>query len=311
MNKKKLITMIICSVMALNIGVVSVFADDGGATSLDGHGPSDISTSTGGSNTKAQAGNGKVDVDINAPSQPPSSSNKPGGSTGSKDTNKNPSSNETAGNDTPGASTGGGEVLGPPEWQISEGWQWSLNEWGNRNDWFTDNKDGSLIDRIKTIFWGDKEADKSGEIKEEVTYDVSETSHVSSTDIRRNRRLIRYDWTITNKTDSSIPVEYAKSPSLTLKWIARYTGKYNAIAKPWCRWDVGYETTHTVTVTGSDGTVSTSTYTVFHKTGEVEEYYTPGIKQFNFTIGLKDIGRETELPPKEQVNIEAIYELVE
>lgn len=311
MNKKKLITMIICSVMALNIGVVSVFADDGGATSLDGHGPSDISTSTGGSDTKAQAGNGKVDVDINAPSQPPSSSNKPGGSTGSKDTNKNPSSNETAGNDTPGASTESGEVLGPPEWQISEGWQWSLNEWGNRNDWFTDNKDGSLIDRIKTIFWGDKEADKPGEIKEEVAYDVSETSHVSSTDIRRNRRLVRYDWTITNKTDSSIPVEYAQSPSLTLKWIARYTGKYNAIAKPWCRWDVGYETTHTVTVAGSDGTVSTSTYTVFHKTGEVEEYYTPGIKQFNFTIGLKDIGRETELPPKEQVNVEAIDELVE
>lgn len=315
--RKRILTVILCSLIALNTGVISAFAEgQGGATSLENHDKNDITTSTGSSDTKATAGNGKVDVEINAPSQPPSSTNKPGGSSGSKDTNKNPSTSEKTDPGTPGANTGGSDtskeqIVTPPEWHITEGWVWSLNEWGKRNDWFTDNKDGNIIDRIKTIFWGDKEPDKPGETKTETTYDVSETSHVSNTNIRRNRRLVRYDWTITNTTDSSLPVEYAKSPSLTLKWIAKYTGKYNAVAKPWCRWDVGYETTHTVTITGSDGSVSTSTYTVFHKTGEVEEYYTPGIKQYNFTIGLKDIGKETELPPKDQITVEAIDELVE
>lgn len=252
--RKRILTVILCSLIALNTGGISAFAEvQGGATSLVNHDKNDITTSTGSSDTKATAGNGKVNVEINAPSQPPSSSNKPGGSSGSKDTNKNPSKNKKTDKNpsksektdpgTPranrGSDTSKEQIITPPEWHITEGWVWSLNEWGKRNDWFTDNKDGNIIDRIKTIFWGDKEPDKpvetKVETKTEITYDVSETSHVSNTNIRKNRRLVRYDWTITNTTDSSLPVEYAKTPSLTLKWVAKYTGKYNVVAKPWNR----------------------------------------------------------------------------
>lgn len=326
--------MIICSIMALNMGVMTAFASGpgGGAESLAGHGPSDIITSTGSSNTNVQAGNGQAVVEMGGTSLPQSSSKTPKNSSSQKNTNKKPSTRKktnkkssTRKKTNPGttrANTGGSntskkQIVTPPEWHITEGWVWSLSEWGKRNDWFTANKDGNIIDRIKTIFWGDKEPEtkpgetKPGETKTETTYDVSETSYVSNTNVRKNRRLVRYDWTITNTTDSSLPVEYAKTPSLTLKWVAKYTGKYNAVAKPWCRWDVGYETTRTVTITGSDGSVSTSTHTVFHKTGEEENYYTPGIREFNFTIGLKDIGKETELPPKDQITVEAIDELVE
>lgn len=316
--RKKIITVVICSLIALNTGVISAFANGvgGDAQSLTGHNASDISTSTGSSGTKTQAGNGKVDVDMNGKSTNPSKSKNPGEKTNSKDTSKTPKQNNTPTSEgKSGSSVGSSSTTATteaaPEWQISEGWVWSLTEWGNRNDWFTDNKDGSFVDRVKTIFWGDKAPVDPVTPENKVTYQTTETSRVTDTSIRRNRRLVRYDWTITNKTDSKVPTETATSPSLSLRWTAKYTGKYYVIAKPWCRWDVGYETTHTVTITGSDGTVSTSTYTVFHKTGEVEEYYTPGIKEFNFTIGLKDLGIPTNLPPANQVEVEAIDELVE
>ncbi|WP_040214678.1 hypothetical protein [Clostridium polynesiense] len=340
MNSKKILIMIVSCIVALNIGVTTaIAAPPGNSESLTGKGKDEIETSTGSGDTKVNPDNGKVDVELGGSSKNPPSSNKPGSSTGSNKNDKNQNSNKKPGSSgqagkpggqsetiIPGGSgetggSSGSEIPANPEWSISEGWTWSLSEWGNRNNWFSNGGNGGgdkpwydleeLFDRAKTVFWGGKDPVPPVNPEEEESFATSESSHVSKTGIRKNKKLVKYDWTIRNKTDSSVPVETASTKKLNLKWTARYTGDYEVIAKPLCSWDVGYETTHKVTITSSKGKVVTKSYTQFHKTHTVTEYYTPGIRKYNFKISLKDLNKPFDVHPPKQVQVDAIDELVE
>lgn len=144
--KRKMITMILCSVLALNTGVISVFADTfGGSKGLDGHTKDQITAENKQGDANLQINDGNVTADLNG-NKVNNDNKKDTDTKKNTDTDSKPVNKDKEGEKgKPGSDPYTEQVPGPNEiikgdsgedWHITEGWVWSLSEWGKRSDWW-------------------------------------------------------------------------------------------------------------------------------------------------------------------------------
>ena len=147
---------------------------------------------------------------------------------------------------------------------------------------------------------------------------TTSTSTTKGNTYTKKVRTVRYDWTIENVSDKSIPTVKRSTEKPTYTHTFNHTGKYYIEAVPYCYYEQGYDETTTTTTKRDGKVISRKHDTKFVKTKSYYAHDTKNKSTFTVIVTLDDVGEPVDLPPPdpgigdpEKSDVKPVYELVE
>ena len=147
---------------------------------------------------------------------------------------------------------------------------------------------------------------------------TTSTSTTKGNTYTKKVRTVRYDWTIENVSDKSIPTVKRSTEKPTYTHTFNHTGKYYIEAVPYCYYEQGYDETTTTTTKRDGKVISRKHDTKFVKTKSYYAHDTKNKSTFTVIVTLDDVGEPVKLPPPdpgigdpEKSDVKPVYELVE